>query len=222
LNILLIGASGGIGSELSLMFPNDKIIRHFHTHIIEDGYRADVKSFESVRKMTEDVLSKFGHIDVLINASGISIDGFAHKIDIEKWREVVETNLFGNFNLVRAILPSMRQNKFGRIIFLSSVVSQRPVMGASAYSTSKNALIGLTRTVALENASLGITCNSVVLGYFNKGIIRVVRDIDEIVQSIPIKRLGTVVEIKNAIQFLMDTEYMTGQTLSLNGGLFME
>lgn len=121
--------------------------------------------------MIKNIIDRFGHIDVLINASGISVDGFTHKFLPETWRRVVEVNLIGSFNVICAVLPDMRANRYGRIITLSSVVIQRPLVDISAYSASKSALVDLTRTVATENASVGITCNCVALGYFDAGML---------------------------------------------------
>ncbi len=224
--ILLIGSSGGIGSQLANMFPYDNVIHHFYRHKPAfDGecVSADITNYQAVESMIENVLYKFNRIDVLINASGVSVDGFAHKFAFEAWKEVIEVNLNGSFNLVRAVLPSMRKNQYGRIVLLSSVVFQRPVMGTSAYSASKSALVGLTRTVALENASMGITCNCVSLGYFEAGILyKIAPDFrEELRQAIPQKRFGHVSELHRTIEYLMDTDYLTGQVINLNGGLHM-
>jgi NAD(P)-dependent dehydrogenase (short-subunit alcohol dehydrogenase family) len=115
----------------------------------------------------------------------------------------------------------MRANSFGRIIILTSVVFQRPVVGTSAYSASKSALVGLARTVALENASRGVTCNCIALGYFDAGMLYTIpADVREnIRQTIPLGRFGRIDELYRTIQFLIDTEYVTGQVISVNGGL---
>ncbi|MDQ3820986.1 MAG: SDR family oxidoreductase, partial [Acidobacteriota bacterium] len=169
------------------------------------------------------LLKEFKRIDVLINVAGISVNGFAHKISPEVWRSVIDVNLIGAFNVIRAVLPSMRANNYGRIITISSVVFQRSVVGTSAYSASKSAIIGLTRTIALENANTGITCNCVALGYFDAGLLYQIPEAprEEIRQEIPMKRFGKVHELGNTIQYLIDNEYMTGQSISLNGGLYM-
>ena len=224
--ILLIGSSGGIGSQLAKMFPDDTVILHYHRNKPSlDGYRlsADITKYDEVERMIADVLEDFDRIDVLINASGISINGFLHKLSPQDWNSVLDVNLLGSFNLARALLPHMRSNQYGRIITMASVVFQHPVMGTSAYSTSKAALVGLTRTLALENANMGITCNCISLGYFDAGMLYKIpiKLREEICQKIPMKRFGGVHELQRTIQFLIDTEYMTGQVLSLNGGLHM-
>jgi NAD(P)-dependent dehydrogenase (short-subunit alcohol dehydrogenase family) len=223
-NILLIGASGGVGSGLGKLFPDDTLIQHYHrNNPVGSGYTisADITKSDQVETMVTQVLREFGRVDVAVLAAGISIDGFAHKTPADAWRSVIETNLVGVFNVIRAVLPSMRANSFGRIILLSSVAYQRPVVGTSAYSASKSALVGLTRTVALENASKGVTCNCIALGYFDAGMLYSIpaEARESIRQTIPLGRFGRIEEIHRTIQFLIDTEYITGQVISLNGGL---
>lgn len=225
-NIMLIGGSGGIGTQISKMFTNDNLILHYHNHNPSKqdySVAADVVDYGAVENIVKDVLDKYNRIDVLINASGISVDGYAHKFSPESWRKVVEVNLIGSFNVIRAVLPSMRANRYGRIIALSSVVFQQPLVGTSAYSASKAALVGLTRTVAIENASMGITCNCIALGYFEAGMLYQIPSEarEKIREAIPQKRFGRIQEIYQTIQYIIDTEYLTGQVISLNGGLHM-
>ena len=224
-HILLVGASGAIGSQLAVMFPQDQLFLHYHRNEpAGKGHRvqADITRYEEVDQMVTGLLTDFGHIDVVINATGVSTDGFTHKFDPAAWSSVIDTNLVGSFNLARAVLPSMRKNRYGRMIMLSSVVYQRPVLGTSAYSASKAGLIGLTRSIAIENSSLGITCNCVALGYFDMGLYQIPESLrEEIREAIPMKRFGRVDELFGVLQCLINTEYLTGQVIALNGGLFM-
>jgi len=234
-HILLVGASGGIGTQLAAMFPNDFLALHYYQHELGQqgerpgsnpahprGFAADITKYEQVERMVTEVLREFGRIDVTINCAGISLDAMAHKFTPDDWQNVIQTNLIGAFNVIRAVLPSMRTNKYGRIINMSSVVFQRPVLGTTAYSASKAGLVGLTRTVALENAHLGITCNCIALGYFEAGLLyRIPLEMREAIRrAIPIGRFGQVEEIQRTIQYLIDTEYITGQVVNLNGGLY--
>jgi 3-oxoacyl-[acyl-carrier protein] reductase len=226
-NILLIGASGGIGSQLAAKFNRDSVVLHYHRQHPECDFRcvsADIADYPAVEKMVQQAAEMLGSVDVLINAAGVSIDGFLHKYSPDDWRSVIDTNLTGSFHLLRAVLPLMRAQRFGRIITMASVVYQRPVLGTSSYSTSKAGLVGLTRTAAIENASFGITCNCIALGYFDAGMgARLPQELrDEISQAIPMKRFGRVDELQRAIEFLIKTEYVTGQVISLNGGLYMD
>jgi NAD(P)-dependent dehydrogenase (short-subunit alcohol dehydrogenase family) len=226
-NILIIGASGSIGSALTTMFTDDNLFLHYYKNKpVYSGFSAsaDVCDYVSVEKLVNEILGRSKSIDVLVIASGINADDFVHKSTPQNWNDVIQTNLVGTYNVIRAVLPSMRVNKFGRIVLLSSIVFQRPVLGTSAYSASKAGLVGLTRTVALENASLGITCNCLALGYFESDMLHKIsaQVLEEIHKAIPMKRFGHIGEIIKAIRFLIDTEYITGQTISLNGGLYMD
>lgn len=226
-NVLIIGASGGIGSALATMFPEDRVFLHYNKNkpqVNGLSISADICDYDSVEKMVEEILKIHKRIDVLIVAAGINADGFAHKFKPSTWHEIVNTNLVGTYNVIRAVLPSMRTNRYGRIVVISSIVFQRPVLGTSAYSASKAGLVGLTRTVALENAALGVTCNCLVLGYFEAGMLyRVPSEaLEEIRNNIPMKRFGQVAEVQKAVNFLVETEYITGQTISINGGLYMD
>lgn len=225
--ILLVGSSGGLGTKMSTMFQDDTLILHYHSsRPIDPHYSvsADVTDYTDVERMIRDVTARVGRIDVLVNLAGISSDGFAHKFDPGDWRSVIDTNLVGAFHLTRAVLPGMRANKYGRIILMASVVYQHAVMGTSAYSASKAGLVGLTRTLALENLSLGITCNCIALGYFDAGMLYALSDDERerIRQLIPMKRFGRVEELYQTIEYLIDTEYITGQVISVNGGLYMD
>ena len=223
-NLLFIGASGGIGQELITYLNNYNIIGHYYKNKPSNPsnlYRADITNYQEVEHMMDLIIKKFKKIDILINCAGISIDSFSHKFDSATWEKVVKVNLIGVFNVIKAILPYMREENYGRIINISSVVGEKPVIGTSAYSASKSGLSGLAKTVAIENISEGITCNNIALGYFEGGMMyKLPRSIQEkIIESIPFKRLGTIKELSNALEFIINTEYYTGQTLNLNGGL---
>ena len=116
----------------------------------------------------------------------------------------------------------MREQLYGRIINLASVTAQKGVIGTSAYSSSKSAIWGFTKVVANENATKGITCNCLNLGYFNIGMISMVPEniLNEIIQTIPQKKLGDAVNIFNAINFLIESDYVTGTSININGGLY--
>lgn len=144
----------------------------------------------------------------------------------ESWDKVIGVNLTGAFNCIKAVLPLMRERKYGRIISLSSVVGVTGAMGTVAYGSSKAGLIGMMKTVAREVAAKNITINCVAPGYINAGIIRDVPDRfmeENVVPSIPMKRLGEAEDIANAITFLASDEakYITGAVLPVDGGFAM-
>ena len=138
-----------------------------------------------------------------------------------KWSNLLNVNLIGTFNLINAVLPIMRENSFGRIINFSSIVAQRGIAGTSAYAASKSGLWGMSKAIAAENASKGITVNNLNLGYFSIGMIDQVPEAiqTQIKDQIPMKRFGDPRDILNAVEFLRDNSYITGASLDINGGL---
>ncbi len=156
-----------------------------------------------------------------LDAAGISLDGMAHKLPEASWDTVLDTNLKGSFNMARAVLPLMRDESWGRIINLSSIVGQIGVPGTAAYSASKAGLFGLTRALAAENASKNVTINTLALGYFDAGMIKTIppEQLAKIVSTIPMKRLGDPRDLVRAVRFLIEADYVTGTTININGGL---
>lgn len=159
---------------------------------------------------------------VLINCAGVNYNAFAHKASVEKWKQLIDVNLVGTFRVINAVLPFMREQGYGRIINFSSVVAQKGIPGTSAYAASKAALWGMTKSIAVENASKGITINNLNLGYFDIGMIKDVPDemLAIIKKSIPQQKLGEPENILKAVEFLINADYMTGSSIDLNGGLF--
>jgi acetoacetyl-CoA reductase/3-oxoacyl-[acyl-carrier protein] reductase len=157
----------------------------------------------------------------LLNCAGTNYNAFTHKADPETWARVINVNLIGTFNVIHALLPMMREQKFGRIINFSSVVGQMGVPGTSAYSASKTGMYGLTKSIAVENASKGITINNLRLGYFDIGMIS---DVPEkfqqaIKDKIPSGRFGDPRNIWNAIQFLRENDYVNGTNIDMSAAI---
>lgn len=151
----------------------------------------------------------------------MSANAFAHKSNVEEWNTIINVNLTGTFHLIRATLPLMREQNFGRIINLSSIVSETGVMGTSAYAASKAGLNGMIKSIALENAQKGITINNINLGYFKVGMINTVpKEIQEKIKSkIASNEFGDPENIFTTIQYIRNTPYLNGSCVDLNGGL---
>lgn len=223
MNVIIIGASKGIGKCLYELFVE-------HKYNVLGTYCSNQRGNENLVHLDTtniqeviDFANKYnnGNI-VLINCAGISYNSFAHKADLEKWKDVINVNLIGTFNVIHSFLPAMRNNQWGRIINFTSVVTKYPTPGVSAYTASKSALIGLTKALSHENAQCGVTVNSINLGYteVGMGVEDVPTEYKEIVISkIPEKRFCKPIEIFNTIEYIIKTEYLSGSIIDLNGGL---
>ncbi len=232
--ILITGASGGIGKALTkgLMIEQNRLALQYNERPI-DQYtdsedvkiiRADLRAENEIKLLVESVVDAFGRIDVLINNAGISKSAMSWKTTSEDWLDTIQLNLTAPFYLCREVIPIMRQQKFGRIINISSVVAQTGAVGTSAYAASKAGLIGLTKTLSKELAQGGITVNALALGYFNTGIIADVPEssLESILQAIPSQELGQPALIAKTVEWLISEEaaYVTGQVINLNGGMY--
>lgn len=224
--IIVTGASSGIGKYLIEKFSNSTEIVYgtYHTNELKGLIHMDVREENHISDFVQ--MLNLGHsfsnsMVTLINCVGINYDSFAHKADIWKWTNVINVNLVGVFNIIRAFLPHMRLVKWGRIINISSVVAQRGVMGTSAYAASKAGLWGMTKAIAVENASLGITINNINAGYFDAGMTHDIPNhlLKGFIDGIPMKKLGDPYNILNTVLYLVKSDYITGTSIDINGGL---
>lgn len=228
MKILITGASRGIGLFLmqKMMTSGHKVQGTCNTTKPDEALRAylskiDLTNNQEVASWVSSVLRPGDQV-VLINCAGTNYNAYAHKVSVEKWKQVIDINLIGPFRAINAVLPFMRESGFGRIINFSSVVAQRGIPGTSAYAASKAALWGMTKSIAVENASKGITINNLNLGYFDIGMIKDVPEemLSVIKKSIPRQKLGDPENIMNAVNFLIHADYITGSSVDINGGLF--
>jgi NAD(P)-dependent dehydrogenase (short-subunit alcohol dehydrogenase family) len=231
--VLLTGASGGLGTAMAqhLQQRGFRLALHYHNNrpsFEEDEnlrcYSADLRDLVQIDTMMHQIELDFGRIDVVINNAGISRNGMSWKLDFKDWQNSIAVNLTAPFYISQKAIPLLREQSFGRIVNISSVVGQMGFIGTSAYAASKSGLFGLTKTLAKELAAFQISVNSFALGYFNEGMIRdVPEDLQlEIVKQIPLKKLGDSSAITNALDFVLDenSTYFTGQVLNINGGLY--
>lgn len=215
MNVVIFGGTGGLGSGVT------NILSKFEDYQITSigSKDVDITNFEDVKNFFSNK-----SYDVVINLSGFNFDIFAHKISSDNYNNIekqINTNINGTINIISNCLPSMRENNFGRIITASSVLAEKPVISTSVYSGCKGFIDSFTRTVALENAIKNITCNSIQLGYFEAGLTwKIPKEFREIlINEIPMKRLGTINELSNTIKYLIDTQYVTGTNIKINGGI---
>ncbi len=186
---------------------------------------ADVSSETDCQRMAQILIEQFGRVDVLVNNAGITRDATIKKMTSEQWQAVINTNLSSLFNVCKPLIESMQQHRFGRIVNISSVNAQRGQFGQTNYSAAKAGVHGFTKALAQETARYGITVNTVSPGFINTSMVAAIPDDlrNEIINSIPVGRVGEPEDIARAVRFLVDdnASYITGTELSVNGGIFM-
>jgi len=235
---LVTGGTRGIGEAISIALKeagysvaanyggNDEAANAFKEKTGIPVHRFDVGDFEACKSGVAAVEAELGPVEVLVNNAGITRDGMLHRMSVENWQAVIRTNLDSAFNLTRCVIEGMRERGFGRIITISSINGQKGQMGQANYSAAKAGLIGFTKAVAQENAFKGITANVVAPGYIGTEMVRAVpEDVlnTKIIPQIPVGRLGEPEEVARCVVFLAADEagFITGSTLSANGGQYM-
>jgi acetoacetyl-CoA reductase len=187
--------------------------------------KGNVGSFEDCRRAVELVTAELGAVDVLVNNAGITRDGMFHKMTPEQWSDVIRVNMDSVFNMTRHVIEGMRERGWGRVINISSINGQKGQMGQTNYSAAKAGVIGFTKALALENAGKGVTVNCIAPGYIDTEMVQAVPEavLNSIISQIPVGRLGKGEEIADMVAFLAGERagYVTGSTLSLNGGQYM-
>ena len=189
------------------------------------GLKADVSNADDVKTLFEESLKKFGKIEILVNNAGITKDNLLIRMKDEEWDAVLNINLKGAFLCSREAIKNMSKIKYGRIINIASVVAFTGNPGQVNYSASKAGLIGLTKTLAKEYASRGITVNAVAPGFIQTAMTEKLPEKvkEEMLRTIPLQRFGTTMDVANAIIFLAlpESGYITGQVIHVNGGMYM-
>jgi len=235
---LVSGGTRGIGAAITLALKNkgyrvaanyagnDAVAQKFQAETGVPVYKWDVSSFEACEAGIARVTKDLGPIDVLVNNAGITRDGMFHKMTLEQWQAVINTNLNSLFNMTRPVWEGMRARKFGRVVCISSVNGQKGQMGQVNYSSAKAGDIGFVKALAQEGARAGITVNAICPGYIGTEMVKAIDPAvveKSILPQIPVGRLGEPDEIARAVVFLAsdDAGFITGSTLSANGGQYM-
>lgn len=234
---LVTGGSRGIGAAISKTLKNAGYSVAANYAGNEDAataftqannipaYKWSVTDYDACVEGIAKVESDLGPVDILVNNAGITRDAMFHKMTPEQWKDVIDTNLTGLFNMTHPLWPGMRNRKFGRVINISSINGQKGQAGQTNYSAAKSGDLGFTKALAQEGARAGITVNAICPGYIGT---EMVRSIDEkvlnerIIPQIPVGRLGEPDEIARVVAFLASDEagFITGSTISANGGQF--
>ena len=236
--VLLTGASGGIGKSVArkmkksgakiiLSGTKKTVLDDLSTELGNDtkSIVTDLNSKEDIITLAEEAESYFGRVDILVNNAGITADSLFIRMRDEDWDNVLNVNLTAGMRLTRQIIKGMLKRRFGRIIFISSIVGYTGNPGQSNYSASKSALTGLTKSIALEVAARGITCNLIAPGFISTPMTDKLTEEqkNKIIVNIPVNRLGQPDDISNGCVYLASNEagFVTGTTLHINGGMGM-
>lgn len=238
---LVTGGSRGIGSaicrELALRGAAVAVNYRQSIHLAEnvrdeirdgggecESFQADVSNSGSARRLVQDVLDCFHHIDVLVNNAGITRDHSIRNMTDDEWLEVIETNLNSAFYCISAVAPVMIQRNYGRIVNIASFCGQAGNFGQANYSASKGGLIAMTKALALELARYNITVNAIAPGFTSTEMLAAVpAEIQaKLKDRIPMRRFAEPEEIAKAVAYVIcDGDYVTGQQINVNGGIYM-
>ncbi|HEY8891653.1 MAG TPA: 3-oxoacyl-[acyl-carrier-protein] reductase [Clostridium sp.] len=187
--------------------------------------QADISSYDDVGNMMKKCMEEFGSIDILVNNAGITKDGLLMRMKEEDFDSVININLKGAFNCTKHVSSIMLKQRCGRVINISSVTGITGNAGQVNYSSAKAGIIGMTKSVAREFASRGVTCNAVAPGYIQTDMTNALPEKvkESIMNTIPLKRLGTAEDVANVVAFLASEEaaYITGQVINVDGGMVM-
>ena len=234
---LITGGTRGIGEGVSIGLKeagydvvanyggNDEAAKAFTEKTGIPAYKFDVSYFEAVQEGVKKIEAEVGTIGVLVNNAGITRDGVMLKMSFERWNQVIQTNLSSCFNCCKAVVEGMRERNFGRIVNIGSMNGQAGQYGQVNYASAKSGIHGFTKALALETARYGITVNCVAPGYVDTEMVKAVPEeiLAKIIKQIPVGRLGHADDIARAVLFLIADKngYITGSTISINGGQHM-
>ncbi|MEX0954210.1 MAG: beta-ketoacyl-ACP reductase [Rhizobiaceae bacterium] len=233
---LVTGGSRGIGAAISIALKdagyqvasnyagNDEAAAKFKAETGIPVFKWSVADYEACKDGIAKVEAELGPVEVLVNNAGITRDAMFHRMTPEQWREVIDTNLTGVFNMTHNLWSGMRDRKFGRVITISSINGQKGQAGQANYSAAKAGDLGFTKALAQEGARAGITVNAICPGYIATEMVMAVPEEarNKIIAQIPAGRLGEPAEIARCVAFLAsdDAGFITGSTISANGGQF--
>ena len=234
---IVTGGTRGIGEAICLALKNagytvaanyagnDEAARQFTDRTGIKAYKWDVSDLDACIAGIQQVESELGPVDVLVNNAGITRDGTMKRMTRQAWDEVIDVNLGGCFNMAKAVFEGMQSRKFGRIVNIGSINGQAGQYGQVNYAAAKSGIHGFTKALAQEGARAGVTVNAIAPGYIDTEMVAAVPAdvLAKIVARVPVGRLGKAEEIARGVIFLCgeDAGFITGSTLSINGGQHM-
>ena len=236
-NILITGASGGIGNELVKKFVSlggnvlgsgtkteklDQVKKKYPNIKVK---KFDISEHSKIEEFINDVSLELGGLDILINNAGTNVDNLSLRMKEDEWKKVINVNLTSTFILSKYAIKKMLKNKFGRIVNITSVVGHTGNLGQSNYAASKAGIIGMSKSLAIEYAKKNITINCVSPGFIDSDMtINIAEKVKLFLTSrIPMGKLGTGEDVSNCVAFLSSEQasYVTGETMHVNGGMYM-
>ena len=234
---VVTGGTRGIGHAIALVLKgkgyrvaanyagNDKAAQDFQAATGIPVYKFNVGDYAACASNLKRIERDVGPVDVVVNNAGITRDGMLHRMTPEQWNEVISVDLSSMFNVVRPVIEGMRARNWGRIINITSINGQKGQLGQVNYSAAKAGVIGFTKALAQESAKKGITVNAIAPGYIDTEMVSAVpaEVLKGIVDQIPVGRLGTATEIARCVAYLAseDAAFITGSTLTINGGQYV-
>ncbi len=234
---LVTGGTRGIGAAISIKLKesgykvaaiyagNDEVATKFSKENKIAVFKWSIANYEECVAGIKSVEDELGAIDILVNNAGITRDGMFHKMSQEQWRDVINVNLNGLFNMTHPLWDKMRARGFGRIVNISSINGQKGQIGQANYSAAKAGELGFTKSLALEGARKGITVNAVCPGYINTDMVKAMSEkaIEATESQIPVGHLGEPDDIARCVKFLVadESSFITGSTISANGGHYL-
>ena len=219
------------GADIAFVYAHNAAMADETRMLVEEhnvrvkAYACDVADFQATQELVETVIAEFGGLDILVNNAGITRDMLVMRMSEQDFDAVMNTNLKGAFHLIRHTSKMMLKQRAGRIVNITSVAGLMGNPGQANYSAAKAGMIGLTKTVAKELASRGITCNAVAPGFIQTDMTDALSDgiLQKAIEMIPLKRMGKAEDVAHLVKFLCSEEaaYITGQVFQVDGGLRM-
>ena len=235
--ILVTGATGGIGDSIIKKFlsldanvlgtgtNNEKLETLKKNYPKIETAKFDISEHEKIDEFIENVFSKLGGLDILINNAGITKDNLSLRMKNDEWQKIIDINLSSTFYLCKSAIKKMLKNKYGRIVNITSIVGHTGNIGQANYSASKAGVVAMSKSLAIEYAKKNISVNCVSPGFIQTKMTEKISEEmkNTLLSRIPMNKLGTADDVSNTVAFLCSesSSYITGETIHVNGGMYM-